>query len=280
MTDFWELEDGSGAWQLEDGSGNWLLEESGVVEAEGGESGGRSKQVGVSAVKKQLEERLGERPRRRLRFETISQIQLNPISKSTGKILIELKAQVEASVSPYKIVSESYGQVLLNRKGHCESFLNFKSKTKACGITSIHGISESISSLFDIVHVYEEKKEIQEMKTELKKFIKILKIMAISDVAKSLERIDIPEVRSFDFVESPKEWEDAIKSEQRFRAFTHSSSFVGNVRYDQQEQSMRILLNGQAYNFCSVPQRIFDAFEGADSKGAFFARNIKGQFNC
>ena len=64
------------------------------------------------------------------------------------------------------------------------------------------------------------------------------------------------------------------------RAFTGSSSFVGNVRYNRETQGMRILLNGKAYNFCNVPERVFDAFEGADSKGAFFNRNIKTQFDC
>jgi len=73
---------------------------------------------------------------------------------------------------------------------------------------------------------------------------------------------------------------DEIIHDEQLRAFTGSSSFVGNVRYNQDEQSMRILLNGIAYQFCRVPERIFDAFEGANSKGAFFNRNIKGQFDC
>jgi hypothetical protein len=43
---------------------------------------------------------------------------------------------------------------------------------------------------------------------------------------------------------------------------------------------MEILLNGKRYNFCNVPQRVYDGFEGADSKGAYFNRIIKGQFDC
>ena len=69
-------------------------------------------------------------------------------------------------------------------------------------------------------------------------------------------------------------------TDEAFIAFTHSSSFVGNVRYDDDTSEMRILLNEKAYTFCNVPQRTYDAFEGAPSKGAFFARNIKGQFDC
>jgi len=63
-------------------------------------------------------------------------------------------------------------------------------------------------------------------------------------------------------------------------SFNMPSSFVGKVTYDVESQGMRILLNGKPYNFCNVPERIFDSFQGANSKGAFFARNIKTQFNC
>lgn len=88
-----------------------------------------------------------------------------------------------------------------------------------------------------------------------------------------------PPKHDFVFVESAAEWQ-GILTEQRFRAFTHSSSFVGNVRYDQDLQQMVIILNGKEYTFCNVPERVFDAFSGANSKGAFFNRNIKGQYNC
>lgn len=63
-------------------------------------------------------------------------------------------------------------------------------------------------------------------------------------------------------------------------AFTHSSSFIGNVRYNTDTLEMRILLNGKAYNFCNVSRRLFDAFEGAGSKGAFFAREIRTLHDC
>ncbi len=86
--------------------------------------------------------------------------------------------------------------------------------------------------------------------------------------------------KKFEFKEVLDEHWKAIIQEVRFRAFTHSSSFVGNVKYDQDEQSMEMILNGETYKFCNIPERIFDAFEGADSKGAYFNRNIKTQFNC
>ena len=66
----------------------------------------------------------------------------------------------------------------------------------------------------------------------------------------------------------------------RYRAFTHSSSFVGNVRYDRDMQRMTAILSGKEYTFCNVPERKFDAFEGANSKGAYFNREIKSLHDC
>jgi len=68
--------------------------------------------------------------------------------------------------------------------------------------------------------------------------------------------------------------------EADFDAFTSSSSFVGNVLYDNDTQGMVILLNGKEYYFCRVPKRVFDSFKGSSSPGAFFNRSIKGQYDC
>ncbi len=87
--------------------------------------------------------------------------------------------------------------------------------------------------------------------------------------------------KEFNFTEALDEHWTAIIQEVRFRAFTHTSSFVGNVKYDQDEQMMEIILNGvKTYEFCQVPERVYDAFEGANSKGAYFNRNIRTQFDC
>ena len=83
-------------------------------------------------------------------------------------------------------------------------------------------------------------------------------------------------------------YEDATKSGQKsdtvgnpeFRSFTHSSSFVGNVLWHRESNEMDIILNGKKYHFCNVSERLFDAFEGADSKGAFFNREIKSLHDC
>jgi len=86
--------------------------------------------------------------------------------------------------------------------------------------------------------------------------------------------------KRFEFNEALDEHWIKLIQEVRYRAFTHSSSFVGNVKYDQDEQSMEVILNGKTYDFCNVSERLFDAFEGADSKGAFFNREIKTLHDC
>jgi len=63
-------------------------------------------------------------------------------------------------------------------------------------------------------------------------------------------------------------------------SFTHPSSFVGKVTYTPELQTMEILLNGNVYGFCDVPERVFDGFDGAGSKGIYFNNTIKGNFDC
>ena len=100
-----------------------------------------------------------------------------------------------------------------------------------------------------------------------------------ADIGKKKKKIaKVP--RGFEFNEALDEHWLNIIQEVRFRAFTHTSSFVGNVRYDQDLQEMTIILNGKEYNFCNVPERKFEAFRGADSKGAYFNRNIRTLHDC
>ena len=87
--------------------------------------------------------------------------------------------------------------------------------------------------------------------------------------------------KEFNFEETLDEhWKSAL-TEANYKAFTHSSSFVGNVRYDADAQTMEVFLNKEKwYEFCNVPERKFDAWQGADSKGEYFNRSIKGQHDC
>jgi len=103
-----------------------------------------------------------------------------------------------------------------------------------------------------------------------------IKLAKINHYYKVLDEIDriYPDVTTLGF-----EFNETTHNEQLI-AFTHSSSFIGNVRYNTETGEMRILLNGKAYNFCNISRRLFDSFEGANSKGAFFAREIKGLHDC
>lgn len=77
---------------------------------------------------------------------------------------------------------------------------------------------------------------------------------------------------SFEFNETTED--------QREKDFDAASSFVGRVNYTPELQTMEITLNGKRYDYCSIPERIFDSFKGASSKGAFYNREIKGIYMC
>jgi hypothetical protein len=113
----------------------------------------------------------------------------------------------------------------------------------------------------------------------------------------SVPDLDKKKKKKFEFIEALDDtWreiehylmEDATNSGQKsdtvgnpeFRGFTHSSSFVGNVLWDRESSEMDIILNGKTYHFCRVSERLFDAFEGANSKGEFFNREIKTLHDC
>ena len=110
-------------------------------------------------------------------------------------------------------------------------------------------------------------------------------------------RADIKKKKRFEFVETLDDsWkevehylmEDSTNSGQKsdtvgnpeFKSFTHSSSFIGNVVWDRESREMDIILNDKTYHFCRVSERLFDSFEGASSKGAFFNREIKTLHDC
>jgi len=90
--------------------------------------------------------------------------------------------------------------------------------------------------------------------------------------------LKMDEVKTFSFEESAKEWEKADTN--REKSFSMSSTFVGKVTFTPQGNTLEIELNGIKYGFCNVPERIYDSFKGASSKGAYFTRIIKGNFDC
>lgn len=79
------------------------------------------------------------------------------------------------------------------------------------------------------------------------------------------------------FENEKTEIEDQLKREEEFN---HASSFIGNVVYTPDMQTMEISLGSRVYPYCGVPQRIYDSFKGSPSKGVFFNRAIKGIYEC
>lgn len=73
--------------------------------------------------------------------------------------------------------------------------------------------------------------------------------------------------------------ESTVFTTDREDSFEQPSVVVGKVVWFE-DQTMTISLRGTVYNFCGVPRRVFESFSGAGSKGAFFVRSIRGQFNC
>ena len=245
------------------GTGNLLIAPSTPEPvAVGGPSGGKSKAKGYKLVSDEL----GNRPVKHIPSLTKGKLKLRTESISRGMLQIPSRNVTYGIVKPFQFM------------GYSRSELQIRIRTESMG--SLRKLIHNLSTADMALSVKDLRPKLNVIKRG-KKMIELFRIYQLSQETESIDNIFTisKKVQTFDFEESPKQWA-GILTEQRFRAFTASSSFVGNVRYDQDEQSMRILLNGISYEFCNVPQRIFDSFEGANSKGSFFNRNIKTQFDC
>lgn len=59
------------------------------------------------------------------------------------------------------------------------------------------------------------------------------------------------------------------------------SSAIKAVGYDPQSMRMRILFtSGGAYDYCRVPQHVYDGLMAAPSKGTYFDRVIRDRYHC
>ena len=87
---------------------------------------------------------------------------------------------------------------------------------------------------------------------------------------------------SFRFTEKIAEWKGTTQYNDaaQFLSFDHTSSFVGNVVYEKADKSLQVVLGDAVYNFCGVSRSVYDGFRNASSKGKYFNRVMKGQFNC
>lgn len=60
-----------------------------------------------------------------------------------------------------------------------------------------------------------------------------------------------------------------------------NSSAMVAVGYDPQTRRMKItFMQGHTYDFCGVPQHVFDALMQAGSKGTYYNSYIKDRYPC
>ncbi len=60
-----------------------------------------------------------------------------------------------------------------------------------------------------------------------------------------------------------------------------SSSAITAIGYDPQSRRMKIAFTqGHAYDFCGVPQNVFDGLLRASSKGGYYNDYIKDRYQC
>jgi hypothetical protein len=60
-----------------------------------------------------------------------------------------------------------------------------------------------------------------------------------------------------------------------------SSSAISAVGYDASSRRMKItFVQGHTYDFCGVPQHVFDGLACAVSKGGYYNDYIKDRYQC
>ena len=60
-----------------------------------------------------------------------------------------------------------------------------------------------------------------------------------------------------------------------------SSSAISAVGYDAQSRRMKItFVQGHTYDFCGVPQHVFDGLLRASSKGGYYNDYVKDRYRC
>nr|VFJ65742.1 MAG: KTSC domain-containing protein [Candidatus Kentron sp. DK] len=60
-----------------------------------------------------------------------------------------------------------------------------------------------------------------------------------------------------------------------------SSSAISAIGYDPTSRRMKIRFQrGSTYDFCSVPQSVFDEFISSSSKGRYYDSRIRGKYQC
>lgn len=60
-----------------------------------------------------------------------------------------------------------------------------------------------------------------------------------------------------------------------------NSSAISAIGYDPQSRKMKItFVQNHTYDFCGVPQQVFDGLLRASSKGSYYNDYIKDRYQC
>ena len=249
------LNDGTSKLLYNDAVSIVLLDDEscGSTPTPGAAEGGVGGRVRKKAGRQLSQGDLGPRPTTISSAESKGKIILKLSGESKSKL--SFTSRVESIGEPWGMKGSSHAKIIITTRNESMSKLLTKAHAESWGITHPSVVMERVNS----------------------NNIKLAKINHYREILNQIDETyqTTPhkvEIKGFEFNE--------VCHNEQLIAFTHSSSFIGNVRYNTETQEMRVILNGKSYNFCGVPQRIYDAFEGANSKGAFFARSIRTQFDC
>lgn len=58
------------------------------------------------------------------------------------------------------------------------------------------------------------------------------------------------------------------------------NSWIGRTTFDETTGKMRVTMHGNIYDFCNVPESVFDDFDNAKSRGTYYNENIKDKYSC
>lgn len=58
------------------------------------------------------------------------------------------------------------------------------------------------------------------------------------------------------------------------------SSFLHQACFDEESKTLTLLIKSNYYTYCDVPFYVFENLISASSKGRFYNRYIKGNYQC
>lgn len=78
----------------------------------------------------------------------------------------------------------------------------------------------------------------------------------------------------------PIKYGDPIDVSEYESIDTSRSSFIEDANYDADNEHLILDLNGTNYEYCDVPEDVWEEFQDADSLGSYFNAEIKGNYDC